>query len=424
MQLNIIFLYPQAQSKLLAKNLLNMNLVNDDDALLNNVMLANFSCIDDNSNIYIQLASAFISTVPIRSVWSKPKAGEWWEKIVPMMDDNEFKEHFRVHRRTFNYLCTKLKPCLEKMDTNMRAGTPVDKRVGMGLHYLASNEELRVVQALFGAGKTTAWEAIEDFINAVIQILEPEFVKFPHNAQELKTASDEFETLLGYPMCIGDMDGSHIPICSPKDLATNYVCYKSFTSMVLFAVCDARYRFTYLNVGSPGRNGDSFILQGSSLYEILQSNFLDSVTRQMGDVTVPLCIMGDSAFPLRRHIMKPFAEYKGLNEIESYFNRKFCAARRVIENAFGRTKARWRIMYKKMEGSIDKMTRIIRACCILNNVCEYFNDTTVNEWICAARQAEENAASNRHKKRVCVDGDNGPGKDLRLAIARYLYDKR
>ena len=49
MQLNNNFLYPQAQSKLLAKNLLNMNLVNDDDALLNNVMQANFSCIDDNN---------------------------------------------------------------------------------------------------------------------------------------------------------------------------------------------------------------------------------------------------------------------------------------------------------------------------------------------------------------------------------------
>lgn len=41
--------------------------------------------------------------------------------------------------------------------------------------------------------------------------------------------------------------------------------------MVLFAVCDARYKFTYINVGTPGKVNHGFISRYSELYKKTES---------------------------------------------------------------------------------------------------------------------------------------------------------
>lgn len=255
------------------------------------------------------------------------------------------------------------------------------------------------------------------------KILLPRFIKFPQTTTELDTAATEFEEILGYPMCIGALDGSHIPICPPKEEATDHYCYKGIYSMVLFAVVDAQYRFTYIRVGSAGRNCDSYIFQRSILYKILQSNFFDRVTKQMGNTIVPICLIGDSAFPLRRHLMKPYADHRGLTAVQAYYNRVLSGARRVVENTFGRTKARFRVMYKRMEGKLRGLREKITACCVLNNVCEYFRDMPNESWKRELSDFEQNDSA-AMEEATSEDGDNGPGKDLRDAIAEFLYNNQ
>ncbi|XP_012565238.2 uncharacterized protein LOC105849411 [Hydra vulgaris] len=241
-----------------------------------------------------------------RKVWVRPKSSQCFNEIFTQMEECEFKEHFRVNRNTFNFLVNELHPHLGKTTTTMREPLSLVKRVAVALHYLASCEEYRVVSSLF--------------------------------VENLNKHSRDFEAILGFPQCIGAVDGRHIPISAPKDQAISYYNYKGWYSIVLFAVVDCRYRFIYTSVGSPGRNDDSYILQNSSsLKAILESNLFDKCCKELGDSFVPLCLIGDSAFPLTRHLLKPYPKNLEL-EIQKNFNKILCGARRVVENAFGRVK--------------------------------------------------------------------------------------
>ncbi|XP_047132285.2 uncharacterized protein LOC105848286 isoform X1 [Hydra vulgaris] len=201
----------------------------------------------------------------------------------------------------------------------MREPISVVKRVAVALHYLASCEEYRVVSSLFGIGKSTANLIVHEFINAVNDILLPKYVKIPLSVENLNKHSRDFEAILGFPQCVGAVDGCHILILALKDQAISYYNYKGWYSIVLFSVVDCRYRFIYTSVGSPGRNNDSYILQNSSLKAILESSLFDKCCKELGDSLVPLCLIGDSAFPLTRHLLKPYPENLELSEIRKKF---------------------------------------------------------------------------------------------------------
>lgn len=56
-----------------------------------------------------------------------------------------------------------------------------------------------------------------------------------------------------FPNCVGAIDGKHISIqCSPKSGSQFYSSYKKRFSIILMAACDAKYRFTWMNVGDYG----------------------------------------------------------------------------------------------------------------------------------------------------------------------------
>ncbi|XP_047135300.1 putative nuclease HARBI1 [Hydra vulgaris] len=148
------------------------------------------------------------------------------------------------------------------------------------------------------------------------QMEECEFKEhFRVNLENLNKRSKDFEPILGFPQCIGAVDGRLIPISAPRDQAISYYNYKGWYSIVLFAVVDCRYRFTYISVGSPGRNNDSYILQNSSLKATLESHLFEECCKELGDSFVPLCLIGDSAFPLTRHLLKPYHQNLELSEI-------------------------------------------------------------------------------------------------------------
>ena len=65
--------------------------------------------------------------------------------------------------------------------------------------------------------------------------------------------------------CIGAIDGKHIAIECPKNSSSLYYNYKGIFSIVLMAVCDARYCFTLVNVGDFECNNDSGMLAKSSV---------------------------------------------------------------------------------------------------------------------------------------------------------------
>ena len=91
-----------------------------------------------------------------------------------------------------------------------------------------------------------------------------------------------------------------------------------------------------------------------------------------GEECVAQLLLQDPPYPLLPNVMKEF-DHCSTNE-EVIFNQMLRAARNQIECAFGRLKARWRILLRPMDIPVQKLPNVIFACFVLHkteNRCRY-----------------------------------------------------
>ena len=87
-----------------------------------------------------------------------------------------------------------------------------------------------------------------------------------------------------------------------------------------------------------------------------------------GHSKVPNYVIGDPAYPLTPYCMKEFETCT--TNAQVLFNGLLRSARDQIECAFGRLKARWSILIRKMDFSIELVPTVVYACFVLHNFCE------------------------------------------------------
>lgn len=87
--------------------------------------------------------------------------------------------------------------------------------------------------------------------------------------------------------------------------------YKHTFSTVLMAVCDHEYKFSLVDVRSYGYMSDSGIFVDSLMSEGLFNGILHMTEEQFQipnyNITTPLYLVGDNAFPFSTKLMKPFS---------------------------------------------------------------------------------------------------------------------
>lgn len=86
-------------------------------------------------------------------------------------------------------------------------------------------------------------------------------LQLPSSQQEWLQYEKEFEETWNFPHCFAAVDGKHIEIQAPWDTGSEYYNYKSYFSIVLFALVDANYNFMFADVGAQGRISDGGILK-------------------------------------------------------------------------------------------------------------------------------------------------------------------
>ena len=261
----------------------------------------------------------------------------------------------RISKSTFKTLCGRLRGHFQQQDTHFRKCIPLAKRVAMCIYALSSSAELRMVANLFGVGKSTLCKALHEFCNEINLTVMPELIVYPTSPHTIQVLIDGFMSDWQFPQAFGALDGCHIKVCPPKEYVVDYFCYKQFYSTVLLAMCDSAYRFIYINVGSPGRNNDARVFHSSSLPLLMSDNtVLNQLTHEIEGVEIPPVILADSAFPLLPNLMKPFPDGPTTTDQEWQFNYHLSRARRVIDNSFGRLKARFRVLRKPMSRPLYK----------------------------------------------------------------------
>ena len=112
--------------------------------------------------------------------------------------------------------------------------------------------------------------------------------------------------------CLGCIDGKHVIIQAPGSTGSVFFNYKKSFSVVLLAVCDARYRFLLVDIGKEGRNSDSGIYAASQLGLQIDTNLLNyprhkyAIPGYNESIKFPYVFLADEGFALKGNMMRPY----------------------------------------------------------------------------------------------------------------------
>ena len=158
------------------------------------------------------------------------------------------------------------------------------------------------------------------------------------------------------------------------------VCYKGFYSLVMLALVDFDYRFTYIDVGCQGRISDGGVFRNSSLRKAINSNTLSipearplpksdlpEWCNHADDTPIPFVFVADYAFPLSDHCMKPVPQ-RGLDDRKRIFNYRLSRFRRISENGFGIWASRFRLFLSRVNLFPETSAQVVLASVTLHNM--------------------------------------------------------
>lgn len=196
-------------------------------------------------------------------------------------------------------------------------------------------------------------------------------VQVPSTENEWLQIASEFENQWNVFNTIGAIDGKHIRIKCPESGGSHFFNYKSYNSIVLFALVDANYKFLYVDIGTNGRVGDAGVYAKSKLKTCLTDRSILNIPaeKKLPNVpsTTPFVVLADDAFPLSYNVMKPYS-MKNITTEERIFNYRLSRGRRMVESAFGILASRFRVFLTAINLSPEKVISITQAACTLHNL--------------------------------------------------------
>ncbi|CAB4010847.1 Hypothetical predicted protein, partial [Paramuricea clavata] len=265
------------------------------------------------------------------------------------------------------HLLNQVAPYIVKKKCNSRIPLSPGERLVVTLRYLATGDSQQSQAFNFRLGKSTVCNIIKETCSGLWNALSASYLKAPNSENKWKQIANEMFSQWDFPNCIGALDGKHVAIECPANSGSNFFNYKKFYSIVLMAMCDARYCFTLVDIGNNGRDNDAQIFNNSAMGKALSNNELNVPSCSSIDGhTLPYVVVSDEIFALKPWLLKPYGG-KRLPQDNEIFNYRLSRCRRTIENSFGILAARWRIFRRPIKAKPETVDLIIKACLCLHN---------------------------------------------------------
>ena len=191
----------------------------------------------------------------------------------------------------------------------------------------------------------------------------------PSSEEAWKSLSAGFEQRWNFPNARGAIDGKHVIIQSPPNSSSLYFNSKKTFSIVLMAVCDAKYKFTQVDITDTGRQSVGSLYVNSYLRYAIENGLLNIPQPSklpQSERILPSVFIGDDACDLRNRLMKPYP-FQNLSLTEKVFNYRSSRARRVFENAFGVAPSRFLVLHRPMIAKPATVISITKTIVALHN---------------------------------------------------------
>lgn len=213
-----------------------------------------------------------------------------------------------------------------------------------------------------GRGLQPPGYALINFIYNSIVVL----FQCPSTKEEWREVAEEFSDRWQFINCGGALDGKHIRIARPPHSGAMYYNYKGFYSIVLMALVNSEYKFIWLDVGQQGRISDGGVFDWTSFGNDLKSNKLNFPAKSDNDMNLEFVLIGDEAFMLHEHVLKPYSA-RDLTHERRIYNYRLSRARNVVENAFGLLASRFRVFHTAIALNVQSTKYIVASACALHN---------------------------------------------------------
>ncbi|KAK4881335.1 hypothetical protein RN001_004654 [Aquatica leii] len=220
---------------------------------------------------------------------------EYMENIVQNYNLFEFKNHFRMSRKTMEELCTLVAPYLQ------------------------------------------------DHIYFSLEKKECFFIWILTKQESFFAVSDRFGV-------VGAIEGTDIIIRQPINNAINFYNRKEQHSIILQGVCDDNRVFTDVFIGIPDKFHKTQAFRNSLLYSKLVNNPPLLLPQRH--------ILGDAAYPVSSYLLKPYRDNGHPTAQQLRINEVMSGQRSVIERAFCLLKGKWRRL-KLLDMLLDHLIRIV-----------------------------------------------------------------
>ncbi|KAH8353019.1 hypothetical protein KR084_008332 [Drosophila pseudotakahashii] len=342
--------------------------------------------------------------------------GKFWERDVPELSDDLFKDNFRMEREHFDEIVESLENSRVKPETPNEI--PLEKRIAIALYTMGSSTDYRKVGRLFGVLSSLIPKILFDFGRQIVNVFAAEYLPKEFLTQEkLDECVQGFEKL-GIPQCFGVLDATHIEIRPPVSDAEDYHNIKGWYSTILISLVDHRGRFVYANTGCQGRCSKSEIYEASTLKKMLAStDILKENSKTLEGTDVPVFLVGDSAFRFSTAVMKAYPSDNSGNDNEIIFNDAHSKTKRIAEMAFRNLKSRFQRIHKGLDNRGRKAPGVILTCCILHNFLICKNSDLMENW-----KINDNQRSQPEETDGITDLLEAP-QIMRIAISHYITNQ-
>ncbi|GFT15149.1 DDE Tnp4 domain-containing protein [Trichonephila clavipes] len=204
-------------------------------------------------------------------------------------NDEKFRQYFRLTPVLFDYVLNNIRDELTSKPYN-RHKKPIcpEEKLCILVRHLVTGESFRSLAFQYRVSHSWISVILREVVEAIIK------------------------------ECFTAIDGKHIRIKAPKNSRSLFYNYKDYHSMVMLAVVDADCKFTAVDVGSYGREGDAGIYLKSEIGRRIKKNNTFNVPPPKAlpgtDTVIPHVIVGDEAFALHQNLMKPYPRQQSLHD--------------------------------------------------------------------------------------------------------------
>ena len=234
---------------------------------------------------------------------------------------------------------------------------------------------------------------------------------------EIVKPAEKFYEAHGFPQCIGAIDGTHIRIKKPISNLTDFINTKRTYSLNVQAAVDYKFCFFDVAVKWLGSVHDARLFSNFLLNKKPRDESIPKCGKTIvpGEPAVPICLLGNPAYPLLPYILKEFS-YGGENNEEQFCGYRLSSAWLVIECTFGRLKARFGCLNRNMDINLPN---VIYACFVLHNFCkihkESIHQNDVNNALKKDAQFQPQIRGS-----YTINNNEGNGKAIRNIFVKYL----